>query len=50
MTTEEKAKERMVSYQTALGRSCDDRTPTKEQMDAASREADEHVQRCEEAE
>jgi len=36
-------KEWDVTYQTALGRSCEDREPSEEQKRTAKKEADEHI-------
>lgn len=47
MTDTETALEYRVAFETALGRSCDDREPTQAQIDAAAKEAREHVMACE---
>ena len=50
MTEAERDRERIVAYETALGRSCEGRKPTPLEEAAALVEAQEWVRRCEEAE
>lgn len=49
MTDQQRELEWNVAFQTALGRSCDDREPTAQQLADAHAEADEHIRRCVEA-